>query len=70
MKISDLKLKQPVVISKKDYTYEGIQKVRGKIGIVQKIVFQGKDRDDQVLYDLNQSSLTLENENILIGKII
>ncbi len=70
MKIQELKLKQPVKINRKDYTYEGVQKVRAKIGKVQKIVFQGKEPNDQILYDLNESYKTLENENILIGKII
>lgn len=64
MEIKELKLGQKVKISKKEYTYEGIKKVPGKIGKVQKIVFQGIKKEDQVLYGLNESMKTLEDENI------
>lgn len=66
MKITDLKPGQKVKIFRKDYTYEGIKKVPGKIGRVQKIVFQGLDKEDQILYNLSDGTLTLENENILM----
>ena len=64
--IKHLSLGQRVQISKKEYIYEGVKKVRGKIGRIQKIVFQGKAKDDQVLYDLKDASLSLEDENISI----
>lgn len=70
MKILELKPGQPVKINKRDYKYEGVKKVKGVIGIVQKIVFQGKTPEDRILYSLTEGSKTLENENILIGKII
>ena len=64
MKITDLKPGQKVKIFRKDYTYEGIKKVPAKIGKVQKIVFQGEEKNDQILYNLSEGALTLENENI------
>lgn len=66
MKITELKPGQRVQISKKEYIYEGIKKIRAKIGRVQKIVFQGVAKDDQVLYDLRDGSKLIEDENILI----
>lgn len=70
MKITDLKPGQKVKIFRKDYTYEGIKKVPGKIGRVQKIVFQGEEKDDQILYPITDCAKSLESENILIGKLI
>lgn len=70
MKILELKPGQPVKINKRDYKYEGVKKVKGVIGKVQKIVFQGTLPEDQILYSLTDGSKSLENENILIGKII
>ncbi len=44
---------------------------RLKIGTTsQKIVFQGPVPEDKIFYNLSDGSRTLENENILIGKII
>lgn len=45
-------------------------KVRKNGALVQKIVFQGAAPEDRIFYNLWEGSLTLENENILIGKII
>ncbi len=45
-------------------------KVRKNGALVQKIVFQGEASEDQVFYNLTDGSKTLENENILIGKIL
>jgi hypothetical protein len=64
MKITDLKPGQQVQISKKPYIYEGVKKIPGKIGKVQKIVFQGDG--EQVLYELRDCSKSIEDENILI----
>ena len=70
MRILDLKPGQQVQMHKRKYTYEGIMKVRKNGALVQKIVFQGEASEDQVFYNLNDGNLTLENENILIGKIL
>ena len=69
MKIIDLRPGQQVQILKKNYTYEGIKKVRGKIGTAQKIVFTGEKKDDQKLYSLSDGTRTLESENIIIVNI-
>lgn len=70
MRILDLKPGQQVQIHKRKYTYEGIMKVRKNGALVQKIVFQGPVPEDKIFYNLSDGSRTLENENILIGKII
>ena len=59
-----------VQMHKRKYTYEGIMKVRNNGVLVQKIVFQGTAPEDRIFYNLWEASLTLENENILIGKIL
>lgn len=64
MKLTDLKPGQTVWHSGKKYEYQGIKKLPGKIGKVQKIVFQGETKDDQLLYSVTESSRTLENEKI------
>ena len=70
MRILDLKPGQQVQMHKRKYTYEGIMKVRKNGALVQKIVFQGAAPEDRIFYNLWEGSLTLENANILIGKII
>ncbi len=70
MRILDLKPGQQVQMHKRKYTYEGIMKVRNNGALVQKIVFQGPVPEDKIFYNLSDGSRTLENENILIGKII
>lgn len=66
MKISDLKPGQEVFISNKKYTYEGIKKIRGKIGKLERIVFQGSRIDDQILYPLTAGTRTLVSEEITV----
>lgn len=55
MKVSDLKLDQPILINGHEYAYKGVQKLRlARLGKVQKVVFQGtsKGAPAQRLYDL------------------
>ena len=66
MKLSDLKPGQFVTQSGKKYQYKGVNKVRGVIGVTQKIVFQGDKPEDKLLYPLTDATRTLQNEKMIL----
>ena len=66
MKISELKPGQFITKSGKKYQYKGINKVRGVIGVTQKIVFQGDKPEDKLLYPLTDGAKTLQGEKMIL----
>ncbi len=64
MKVSELKLNQEVFINGYTYAYQGVQKLRKPgFGTMEKIVFKGKDIDDEKHFNINVLGKELKNKN-------
>ena len=66
MKLSDLKPGQFISQSGKKYQYKGINKVRGVIGVTQKIVYQGDKQEDKLIYPLTDGAKTKKKKKMIL----